>query len=170
MYSCEQLNKAKAISFECNARNTAHTRSASYFSKCDKLVNAPQVILGAIVSTMSVSNASTSTTNNVISIFIAVCSTFTTIFASLNAFFSFSKKKSQHLKASTRYNNLHRKIEFEVIKTNKQEFDIFYESVINEYNECRHEAPLIPTNISVKKIIEEFKVNEDIFENKKCEV
>ena len=162
-YDENQIKVLNKRMYECMAHKTAHLMSAQKFNLYEKLVGIPQIILTSVMSSISISQASESDTEGTKTkkVAIAVLSCVITILTGVNKIYDFQKRKGQHLKMNGMFGSLERRISSELIKTNKQEFDIFCEDVNGEYNKLRNESPIYPIGVDYNFIL------SDVIENDK---
>lgn len=153
MWSDEQVQKASARKFESKTRKQGHYEAAQDYDLYDKVTNIPQIILGTILSTMTINQTTEEQYNYTISVVVSIMSISLTILTSICRFYDFQKRKSQHMRISLQYGNLERKIDIELIKEKQANFDIFLEVITNEYNQIRQDSPILPKGIDIDSFI-----------------
>lgn len=144
-YTQEQIDQLRIKKYECGAKKECHKRASMAFDYYDKVTGIPQIVLSAIVSSLTVSTLDSQSTGS--NYTVASCSSVLAILASLSRFFEFGKMKESHKKTSFAYGKLERTIDLEMARTNKKPFDELFENVINDYNNIRENSHLIPTYI-----------------------
>lgn len=161
MYDENQIKILNRRMCECIAHKMAHLVAAQKYNLYEKLVSIPQIILTSVMSSISISQASESDNDNteIKKVSVAILSCIITILTGLNKIYDFQKRKGQHLKMNGMFGSLERKISSELMKTNKQEFDIFCEIVNEEYSKLRNDSPIYPIGIDYNVILKDVTEN-----------
>lgn len=150
-YTEEQLKELTLKMIECNVKKEQHKHSAYLYNKYDKMTGLPQIILSAILSSTTMTQiADTEEIDRGFIYFNAIASLSLVTLTSITRYFEFGKLKEAHKKSSIAFGKLERLIQLEKIKSSKQQFDIFFETIMNEYNNVKESAPLIPSYFSCK--------------------
>ena len=135
----ELINKRKN---ECMHRKERHYEACLIYDTLDKVVGIPQITISSILSTSTISQLSGN--SDIILYINIVCSISLAFLTSLNKIFEFGKLKESHKKTSLQYGRLERYIELEMNKTVEPEFEKIYGHIINEYNNIKEQAHVIP--------------------------
>ena len=129
---------------ECDKKKTQHLKVSLVYDSLDKGTGLPQIILSSVLSTTTLSQINEEETSHGVSIFLASCSVFLAILTSISRFFEFAKMKESHKKTGHGYGKLQRLLEFELARSEKQNYDTLFENTLNEYNTIKENAHLIP--------------------------
>lgn len=140
-----QLQTIKHRIGECCKKKDQHLKASLIYDTLDKGTGLPQVILSSILSTTTLSHVNDEEISHGLAIFIATCSVTLAVLTSTTRFFEFAKMKESHKKTGHGYGKLERLLEFELARTEKQNYDSLFENTLNEYNTLRENAHLIPT-------------------------
>ena len=139
-----QSDTIKNRMLECKKRKNEHLKASLIYDTCDKSTGLPQIILSSILSSTTLSHVNDEEMSYSLSVFLATCSVMLTILTSTTRFFEFAKKKESHKKTGHAYGKLQRLLEFELARSEKQNYDTLFESTLNEYNTIKESAHLIP--------------------------
>ena len=87
--------------------------------------------------------------SHALTIFLATCSVMLAILTSTTRFFEFAKLKESHKKTGHGYGKIQRLLEFELARSEKQNYDSLFENTLNEYNSIKENAYLIPSYVKI---------------------
>lgn len=159
-YNEQQIKELKIKMYECAAKKECHKRASIAYDKYDKITGIPQVVLSAVLSSLSVTNLQTENCQDNSSIALVICSGTLAALSSLSRYFEFGKMKESHKKTSFAYGKLERVIQLEINKVHKKKFDELFENIINEYNNVRENSHIIPQFIGKQYSYTECLKNE----------
>ena len=129
---------------ECKTKKNQHLRVSLIYDALDKGTGLPQIILSSVLSTTTLSHINEEEMSQGLAIFLASCSVILAILSSTTRFFEFAKLKESHKKTGHGYGKLQRLLEFELARSEKQNYDVLFENTLNEYNTIKENAHLIP--------------------------
>ena len=135
---------------ECEKKKQEHLKASMIYDTLDKGTGLPQVILSSVLSTTTLSQINEEETSRGLSVFLACVSILLAVLTSTTRFFEFAKMKESHKKTGNGYGKLQRLLEFELARTEKQNYDTLFENTLNEYNTLRENSHLIPTYFYLK--------------------
>jgi hypothetical protein len=129
---------------ECKTKKNQHLKVSLLYDAFDKGTGLPQIILSSVLSTTTLSHINEEEISQGLSIFLASCSVILAILSSTTRFFEFAILKESHKKTGHGYGKLQRLLEFELARTEKQNYDALFENTLKEYNTIKENAHLIP--------------------------
>jgi len=120
------------------ARRDSHHIAYRHYNKCHTVVNLPPILLGAILSTISLKPESVPTGIS------ATLAVFITGLSTVNTFFEFSKSREGHRQCYRSFNAIVRDIELNIIRGRedpRRSFVDFMESVNEQFSHVVENAP-----------------------------
>tara|TARA_B110000977_G_C11087276_1_gene495164 strand:- start:2740 stop:3210 length:471 start_codon:yes stop_codon:yes gene_type:complete len=137
---------------ECYIKKNEHLKASRIYDNLDKITGLPQIILSSVLSTTTLSQVNEEETSHRLAIFLATCSVFLAVLTSTTRFFEFSKMKESHKKTGLAYGKLERLLEFELARSEKQNYDTLFENTLSEYGTIRENSHLIPDYFPKKNL------------------
>jgi hypothetical protein len=134
---------------ECEKKKNKHLKASLFYDTCDKGTGLPQIILSSVLSTTTLSHINEEEMSHALTIFLATCSVMLAILTSTTRFFEFAKLKESHKKTGHGYGKIQRLLEFELARSEKQNYDSLFENTLNEYNSIKENAYLIPSYVKI---------------------
>jgi len=132
-----------------------HSKSSDYYSKLDKYIFGPAIIiscLSGIGSFLSTSEFVDNRTQNIFGISVGIMSSITALIQSVGSTCRFSAKEEAHRHAAEEYNKLSVKVKFEMEMPNEENFqDKLEEEILNVQNKCNYFSPQFIVDRYTKK-------------------
>lgn len=133
----------------CQVRRDAHHMAYRFYDKYNTMVNLPTILLGAILSTISLNpDASPSSVNAGLAVFITAMST-------INTFFGLAKSQEGHRQSYRTFNMIVREIELNLIRGReepKRSFIDFLEYINERASKMIEDSPTL--NPAARKFLE----------------
>lgn len=122
-----------------------HNASSNYFSKMQKYIFGPSILitcLSGIGSFLSTSDLVEENSQNAFGITVGVLTSISTLLQSLGSAYRFSAKEDAHRMAAEEYNKLGVKLKFEMEMPNEEDFaDNLEKQILEIQNKCNYFAP-----------------------------
>jgi hypothetical protein len=122
-----------------------HNASSNYFSKMQKYIFGPSILitcLSGIGSFLSTSELVKENSQNIFGITVGVLTSISTLLQSLGSAYRFSAKEDAHRMAAEEYNKLGVKLKFEMEMPNEEDFaDNLENKILEIQNKCNYFAP-----------------------------
>ena len=134
------------------ARRDSHHIAYRHYNKCHTVVNLPPILLGAILSTISLKPESVPTGIS------ATLAVFITGLSTVNTFFEFSKSREGHRQCYRAFNAIVRDIELNIIRGRedpRRSFVDFMESVNEQFSHVVESAP--PLSKAARKHLNNYR-------------
>jgi hypothetical protein len=134
------------------ARRDSHHIAYRHYNKCHTVVNLPPILLGAILSTISLKPESVPTGIS------ATLAVFITGLSTVNTFFEFSKSREGHRQCYRSFNAIVRDIELNIIRGRedpRRSFVDFMESVNEQFSYVVESAP--PLSKAARKHLNNYR-------------
>lgn len=134
------------------ARRDSHHIAYRHYNKCHTVVNLPPILLGAILSTISLKPESVPTGIS------ATLAVFITGLSTVNTFFEFSKSREGHRQCYRAFNAIVRDIELNIIRGRedpRRSFVDFMESVNEQFSHVVESAP--PLSKRARKHLNDYR-------------
>ena len=126
----------------------SHHEAEIYYSRMNKILGIPVIIVTTAVGTTVFSSISSSP-KIYIQIIVGLCSMLAAILASLQTFLGYSSLSEKHQMAGDRYNTLRRDIESILAKSESEKVDFgkFSDLFLSNWSEIEKDTPSIPHKI-----------------------
>jgi hypothetical protein len=151
-WSDEQCKLLEPLWELSRARRDSHHIAYRHYNKCHTVVNLPPILLGAILSTISLKPESVPTGIS------ATLAVFITGLSTVNTFFEFSKSREGHRQCYRSFNAIVRDIELNIIRGRedpRRSFVDFMESVNEQFSHVVESAP--PLSKTARKHLNNYR-------------